>query len=142
MLGAQRRALRFNLPRQHALFVAMAEDVFDDRFHVVLLRSAFREVVGADRIGFNALKEEATSPLLARRNFVPAIADRRDRPADVRGVKLVDQREAVALVLSEGHERFDLIWIGRLIAVLIDTASGRKLFAFANELLHTSHRYG
>src|SRR5438132_14050643 len=86
VLGAERRAHRFDLARQHGLFVAVAEDVFDHRFYVLVLRAAASEVLGVDRVRSNALEEEATSPLLAGGDFVPPVADGRDRSADVRRV--------------------------------------------------------
>src|SRR5207253_487329 len=74
-----------------------------------------------------------------RRSGAPAAAQRRERSADVRTEQFVDQRQAVALVLAEGEERFDLGGIGGFVSVLVDAAAGGELLALANELLHASH---
>ena len=50
--------VRFRLAGQHALFVAVAEHVFDDRFDVALLVATAGIIVALERFGMNDLKEE------------------------------------------------------------------------------------
>ena len=125
-------AAGFGLAGQHALLVAVAEDVVEDGFDVLDLGSTLREVAAVEGVGADALEEEvaacASRPAGAG---APAAAKRRQDPADVRGDQLVDQRQAVALVLAEREQGGDLVRVGRLLAVLVDRAARRQLLALA-----------
>ena len=97
VFGAERRGAGLNLARQHGRLVAMGEDVGDDGSDVFVLRAAEREAVAAEGLRVDALEIEAACPFFTGRDLAPAVAKGGEAAADVRGVKLVDQREAVAL---------------------------------------------
>src|ERR1700728_2479137 len=100
MLLGQCAPARFRLAGQQAFFVAMTKHVFDDRLHVLDLRTAFDVIVAAHRVRMNDLKVEGGTALLTLATARSA-ADLRQRTADIPGVKLVNQAEAVAFMRAK-----------------------------------------
>src|SRR5687768_5389886 len=108
MLPAQSRTARLRLAGEHAILVPVSADVVEDGFDVLRLGSLLCEVSAVQRIRADAPEEEVGRVVLVGRAGAPAAAQRRERPADVSGDELVDQREAVSLVLPERQQRRDL----------------------------------
>ena len=135
---APRRCRGLQLPGQHAGVVAVAEDVGQHGLHVACLRATLREGPAAQRLGVDHLEEERAALLLARHRA--AAAERRQRAADEARHDLVDQRQAVALVIAERQQRHGLVGIGRRVAVLVHGGIRRQRLAFALQLLHAAHR--
>jgi len=140
----------FHFTRQHAaagVFISVAQDVIEYRFEVALLIAAHGEVAAVDCIRMNDLKEKVrrrffnTTNSQFRSSF-GARAESGQRAADHRADDFVDERHAVAFVGTKGEQGDDGVGVGGFLAILIDGAAGRELFAFAFELLDTAHGDG
>ena len=115
----------------------MAKDIADHRFHVVRLARAAGEGLPADRLGVDHLEEERAALLLSR-HWRPA-AQRWQGAADEGCSQFVDQRQRIALVLTERQQRDRLVGIGGRLAFPVDRSIGGERLPLAFELLHPSH---
>ena len=138
VLGGAGSGGGFDLAGQHAGVVAVAEDVGDDGFDVLLLVAAFGEGAGVHRVGVPDLKEEGAGAFVVA-DLIPTVAQGGERAADEGADDLVHEREAVALVRAERNQVFRLRRVGGGLAVDVDGGVRRELFAFAEELLDAAH---
>ena len=130
--------LRLELAGQHALLVAVAKNVGQHGLHVFRLRAAPGKDTTRDRVGVDHLEKEGAVLLLTRDGRTAA--DRRQRAADEGGHDFVDQREAIALVVTEWQQRHGLLRVGRRVAILVDGGVWWQGLPFPLKLLHPSHR--
>ncbi len=117
----------------------MAENIANDRLHIGLLVAAPGEGATADSVRVDNLEEEHAASFVTRTNLVPAVADGRHGAADEATDKLVNEREAIALVSAEWQEELGLLGVASHHAVLVDRGVGWEVLAFPGKLLDTSH---
>ena len=125
---------------ERAVFVAVAEDIGEDGFEVLLLGAVLGEEPAGEGVRVDDLEVEAAGAFFAVGDG--AAAERGEGTADECGDEFVDEGEPVALVGSEGNEGGDLVRIGGGLTGGVDGGVGREWFAFAFELLDAAHGDG
>lgn len=132
-------SLGFELAREDAGLIAVAEKIGHDGFEILPLAAALGKGTAGNGLGVDDVEVEGGRRFLSFRGGGSTPSEGGQGTANEGGIKFIEEAHGIAFVGSKGEKGGDFVWVRSGAAFAVDGSVGRQHFALALQCLNAPH---